>query len=331
MESSLSSVSAPSPPGRTWAARPVTWVYRFGEIPVFRSRFRVLQLEGHFLDRAGEGVPDLPKEARSRDVAGALVRSQRLDAAGGTVAMKDGMIRYLVNPAPRFWIDLSGTFADYTAKFSSKTRQTLGRKTRKLLGAGATFHAYRTPGEMEVFIRLARELSAKTYQERLLGVGFPSDPAFHARILERAREDRERGYLLLVGERPIAYLYTPESHPGVLSYHSLGYDPEFEHSSPGTVLQYLVVERLFEEGTHRVYDFGEGETEQKKLFGTHHVRCADLYLLRPTPANLSRVGARVAIESVSSGIVWTLDRIGVKRWVKRLLRRRMVAPGSQHG
>ena len=241
----MSSASAPRSP-LTWSAHQVTWVYRFGEIPVLRSRFRVMQLEGHFLDRAGEEAPTLPSQARSRGVAGALVRSQVLNAPAGPVGMKDGMIRYLVNPAPRYWIDLSGTFADYTGKFSPKTRQTLGRKTRKVLGPmGATFHAYRTPEEMETFIQLARALSAKTYQERLLGVGFRSDPEFHAAILDRARSDRERGFLLLVGERPIAYLYTPESHPGVLSYDSLGYDPDFEQSSPGTVLQYLVVEHLF--------------------------------------------------------------------------------------
>ena len=327
----MSSASAPRSP-LTWSAHQVTWVYRFGEIPVLRSRFRVMQLEGHFLDRAGEEAPTLPSQARSRGVAGALVRSQVLNAPAGPVGMKDGMIRYLVNPAPRYWIDLSGTFADYTGKFSPKTRQTLGRKTRKVLGPmGATFHAYRTPEEMETFIQLARALSAKTYQERLLGVGFRSDPEFHAAILDRARSDRERGFLLLVGERPIAYLYTPESHPGVLSYDSLGYDPDFEQSSPGTVLQYLVVEHLFREGKHRIYDFGEGETEQKKLFGTHHVCCADLYLLRPTPSNLGRVGARVVLESISSAIVWTLDRIGVKRWVKRLFRRKLFAAGAQPG
>jgi hypothetical protein len=327
----LPSASAPSSSGHRWSVNPVTWVVRLGEIPVLRSRFRVLQLDGHFLDRAGEEVPSLPGEARRAGVAGALIRSQVLGGSSALVEMKGGMIRYLVNPAPRYWIDLSGTFTDYTAKFSSKTRQTFGRKTRKLLGMGASFQTYRTPEEMERFIGLARALSAKTYQERLLGVGFPSDPAFHASILERSREGRERGFLLVLEERPIAYLYTPESHPGVLSYHTLGYDPEFEQLSPGTVLQYLALESLFQEGKHRIYDFGEGETEQKKLFGTHHVRCADLYLLRPTISNLGRVGTRVAIESVSSGIVWTLDRIGVKRWVKRLLRRKLVAAGPRHG
>ena len=59
--------------------------------------------------------------------------------------------------------------------------------------------------------------------------------------------------------------------------------------------------------------------------------CADLYLLRPTPSNLGRVGARVVLESISSAIVWTLDRIGVKRWVKRLFRRKLFAAGAQPG
>ena len=323
----MHSVSAPN---GTWSVHDVAWTYRLGEIPLFRSRFRVLQQEGHFLERTEQGDPIPPVEGAG-NVAGALIRSQVLRAPAPLVEFRGGLLRYRAGIAPRYWIDLTGTFAAYAAKFSSKTRQTLGRKSRKLLApAGpASFRAYRTPEELVEFIRHARTLSAKTYQERLLGVGFPSDPAFHARILDRAREDRERGYLLLVGDLPIAYLYTPESHPGVLSYHSLGFDPDFEHFSPGTVLQYRVVEQLFGEGKHRIFDFGEGETEQKKLFATHHLLVADLYVLHPTLPNGLRVSFRVALESISSAIVWSLDRVGVKRWVKRLLRRRLVATGTK--
>jgi GNAT acetyltransferase-like protein len=324
----LHSVSPPE----SWHLHETTWTLRLGEIPVRRPRFRLLQLDGHFADWIGRDMPAPPADARRGDVAGAVIRSQPIANHLPTLKLENGLIRYRTSIAPRHWIAIEGSFTDYLAQFSSKTRQTLGRKARKALGPPleATFHAYRTPDEMRTFIREARALSARTYQERLLGVGFPADPAFHERIVERAAQDLERGFLLLVKDRPIAYLYTPELYPGVLNYHSLGYEPEFEQQSPGTVLQYLALERLFAEGKHRMFDFGEGETEQKRLFATDHVLVADVYFLRPTPANLWSLGLRLALESTSGAIVWTLDRIGIKRWMKRAMRRRLTVgnPGS---
>jgi CelD/BcsL family acetyltransferase involved in cellulose biosynthesis len=316
----LHSASAPEP---SWSPNETTWILRLGEIPVRRSRFRLLQLDGHFADWIQRPIPAAPAAARGGDVAGAVIRSLPLAAPMPALAIENGLIHYTTAMAPRHWISLEGSFAEYLAKFSSKTRQTLGRKTRKLMAppVSAVFRTYRSPEEMQEFIREARALSAKTYQERLLGVGFPSEAAFHERIVERAASGLEQGFLLFSGDKAIAYLYTPEVKPGVFSYHSLGYDPEYEQHSPGTVLQYLALEHLFAQGKQGMFDFGEGETEQKRLFGTHSVLCADVYLLRVTPGNLGRVGLRVLLESTSSAVVWVLERAGIKRWVKRAMRR----------
>ena len=316
----MHSVSAPEP---SWSPNETTWIVRLGEMPVAHPRFRLLQLDGHFADWIGRPVPGAPAAARGNDVAGAVIRSLPLDAPMPALAIENGLIRYRTAMAPRHWISLEGSFADYLAKFSSKTRQTLGRKARKLLAppVSAVFRAYRTPEEMQAFIREARALSAKTYQERLLGVGFPSDSALLQRIVERAASGLEQGFLLFTGDKAIAYLYTPEVKPGVFSYHSLGYDPEYEQHSPGTVLQYLALEHLFAQGKQGMFDFGEGETEQKRLFGRDSVLCADVYFLRATPGNIVRVGLRMVLESSSSAIVWILERAGIKRWVKRAMRR----------
>ena len=102
-----------------------------------------------------------------------------------------------------------------------------------------------------------------------------------------------------------------------------------EQHSPGTVLQYLALEHLFAQGEQGMFDFGEGETEQKKLFGTHSALCADVYMLRATPGNLGRVALRVLLESTSSAIVWVLERAGIKRWMKRAMRRSATAKAAE--
>ena len=140
-----------------------------GEIPVRRPRLRLLQLDGHFADWIGRDMPEPPADARRGGVAGAVIRSQPIARHLPTLKLENGLIRYRTSIAPRHWIAIEGSFTDYLAKFSPKTRQTLGRKARKALGPPleATFHAYRTPDEMRTFIREARALSARTYQERL--------------------------------------------------------------------------------------------------------------------------------------------------------------------
>jgi CelD/BcsL family acetyltransferase involved in cellulose biosynthesis len=46
----------------------------------------------------------------------------------------------------------------------------------------------------------------------------------------------------------------------------LGHDPAFGQFSPGTVLLFLILERLFAERRFRVFDFGGMAAEYKVFF-----------------------------------------------------------------
>ena len=41
--------------------------------------------------------------------------------------------------------------------------------------------------------------------------------------------------------------------------------------SPGTVLQYLALESIFDEKVNSYFDFGEGEGDHKKMFATNFI------------------------------------------------------------
>ena len=120
---------------------------------------------------------------------------------------------------------------------------------------------------------------------------------------------------------PIAYLQCP-IEGGVARYQYLGFDPEFARWSPGTVLQYLVLEKLFDEGALRIFDFGEGEGPQKAFFATGSISCADIYYLRPTARNRSLTQLHATFDGISAGAGRLLDAVGLKRTVKRWLRAR---------
>ena len=221
-----------------------------------------------------------------------------------------------------FYIDLRQSFDDYKAKFSSKTRSTITRKVKRWadhVGGAIDWKTFKTPDEIDVFFQLARTVSLTTYQERLLEAGLPDTPEYLIEMRRLAALDRARGFILFDAGRPVSYLYCPVSN-GVLIYAYLGYDPQYQKMSAGTVLQWLALERLFSEGRFRYFDFTEGQSEHKRLFATHAVPSANVVFVRRSPINLFVVYTHEMFSRASSWLGQTFDRLGWKTAVKRLLR-----------
>lgn len=180
--------------------------------------------------------------------------------------------------------------------------------------------AYKHPDEMEEFHRQARDVSALTYQERLLDAGIPGEPGFLAQLVALAKADSVRAYVLFLRGKAIAYLCCP-AVDGVLLYSYLGYDPQHAEVSPGSVLQYLVLESLFREKRFRAFDFTEGQGEHKRFFGTHETPCADICYFRLSFSVRFWVGLHRLFDRTSVAIAALLDKVGLKTRLKRFLRR----------
>lgn len=222
----------------------------------------------------------------------------------------------------RHYIAMTGTFDEYLAKFSSRTRSTLARKARKvaeLNGGALDISEYRTPREIDTFFDHAGALSARTYQERMLDAGLPCDGLARAEAKLLAEQDRLRAFLLFIGGRPASYLFLP-IEAGTIHYAFLGYDPDYAKLSAGTVLQLEALKRLFAEGRYRYFDFTEGEGSHKQLFATGHVDCARALVLKRTAANrVLLAGASTFDRAVEAGSALA-DRIGARTAIRRLLR-----------
>ncbi|HXV59055.1 MAG TPA: GNAT family N-acetyltransferase, partial [Vicinamibacteria bacterium] len=100
------------------------------------------------LARLGEGIDVIV--TRSHPVSGPLP----------SVTSSKDALRYVPSQYLRRYTELTGTFQDYLATFSGKTRNTLRRKTKAFLsqGAGSEMRAYARPEEMGEFYRLARKV-----------------------------------------------------------------------------------------------------------------------------------------------------------------------------
>ncbi|WP_147297617.1 GNAT family N-acetyltransferase [Parasphingopyxis lamellibrachiae] len=249
---------------------------------------------------------------------GYLITSLREDRLAAITAQHPGMLALVRQRYSRRYADMSGSYDAYLATFSGKSRSTLRRKVRKfakISGGELDIRIYQSPEEMAEFQTLARCVSAKTYQEKLLDAGLPDDPEYKAQMMRAAARGEARAWLLFVQNKPVSYLYAP-ADGDTLIYAYLGYDPEWARHSPGTVLQIEAMKQIIEEGRFRRFDFTEGDGQHKRLFATDGIACVDLLLLRKTAGNYLLAGALAAFDR---GVDFA-KRLGLRKWVRRFSR-----------
>ncbi len=234
----------------------------------------------------------------------------------------DGFLRYTINQCFQYSIDMRGTFQEYLATLSSKTRSTLKRKAKKYLEANQGVldcREYVTAEQMPEFHRLARAIAVETYQERLFDGAIPTGDEFRDRMFKLAAENKVRGFVLFLHGEPISYLYLPASN-GILEYSYLGYKPTVSDLSPGTVLLYLALEKLFSEQCFHKFDFSYGQSQTKEVFCTEKSLRADIHYFRRSFKNLGGVFAHAATDSFSAFGGRVTDRLGLRQRIRRLLR-----------
>lgn len=292
--------------------------FRIGARTLWRVRRRLLRVPVS-LEQALEGrAPPLPQS----DGDGYLATSVPAAVLPQLLSKHRELRPFVRQRYRRCYADLSLGFEAYLAGFSSKSRSTLKRKVRRWTersGGALDLRCYRTPAEVDEFHRLARAVSARTYQERLLDAGLPQSEEALARMRSLAAADAMRGWILFLEGQPVSYLYAP-AEGGTLIYAYLGYDPDFADLSPGTVLQFEAMRQLMGEGRFRLFDFTEGEGQHKRLFSTGDVECVDLLLLRRTLPNLlagwSLTGFDASIE-LAKRAVRTLRLESLARRIRR--------------
>lgn len=281
--------------------------------PLVRTRIGLEQALGGV-------VPELPALSPCAD--GYFLNAVPSDALARLAEARRDLIVFERQSYARSYANLAGGFDAWLAGLSAKSRSTLRRKVRRLAdrsGGALDLRCYRAPEEMDEFHRLAREVSARTYQEKLLDAGLPDGAAARDRLKMLAATDAVRGWILSVDGRPIAYLHAP-AEGDVLIYAHLGYDADFADWSPGTVLQFEAMRELMDEGRFAWFDFTEGDGPHKRLFSTGSIDSVDLLLLRRTIANLLMGSTLGGFDRAVAIGKQAMRRAGIERFARRALR-----------
>lgn len=266
-------------------ARPVPLKFEIGArtlMEIQRSLARVPLT----LEEAREGrLPVLPP--LEREAHGYSVTSLPEDRQHAMIYASGGMLPFVRQRYTRYFLDFGIGFDAWFGGLSSNARQGLKRKAKKIAaesGGQLDIRRFRAPDELEAFHDVARRISLRTYQERLLGSGLPDSLEFMHEMLALGAADRARAWLLHIAGEPAAYLYCPVVGDTVIYAH-VGHDPAFNDLSPGAVLQLEAMRDLFAENRFGRFDFTEGEGQHKRQFATGGVACVDLLLLRPSLVN----------------------------------------------
>lgn len=225
-------------------------------------------------------------------------------------------------PKPRILLRFEGSFDDYLGKFSAKHRNTLKRKLRhfetQAMGEVRTIRIT-APEEIEPFVTQAVEISRKTYQWNLLGLGLRSPDALKEHLDFMARQGWLRAYLLT--SRGVACAFVIGFQYGGRFYlDDMGYDPAWRDHSVGTVLQLEIIRDLFEYHPAQTYDMGE-YGPHKEEFGTDSYLQGSLFLFRRGLYPKLILAGHSACAAVTIHVSTIAERFGWKNRLKRIIRR----------
>ncbi|NQT23550.1 MAG: GNAT family N-acetyltransferase [Candidatus Omnitrophica bacterium] len=307
-----------------WEKKKVQFKFRLGEFNLFNMDLSAFVCNSYFTDIRQEDSTQIVREFLSRsEVHGAIIRSCPVRKDLPLIRLERGYIQYAPYHYERYFVDIEGSFDEYLKKFRHKSRSTRLRQAKKFKefsGGKIEWKEYRYPDEIETFYQFARGISETTYQERLVGCALPKDEAFRKDLRNLAETDSIRGYVLFHKEIPIAYLMSSIIKDSTMLLRYIGFNPTYKQYSPGTILQYLVLQRLFSEGKMRVFDFTEGEGQYKKYFSNNSKRCADIYFFKLSLSNILIIIVHSSLARISRFIVKILDILKLKSRIKKAIR-----------
>jgi hypothetical protein len=227
-------------------------------------------------------------------------------------------------PTARYVVRPVGSFELYMRKFSASGRWHRLKEMKRLRAKGEVeLVRCLGPDQVEAFVESAADLSRKTYQFRRLGLGLRDVESVKRKLRLAAERGWLRSYLLTCGGNACCFLVGYQHH-GRFYYAEIGYDPAWSQFSVGRITILLALQDLLERDTPETIDFGEGGGYKEYLANDSYVE-ADVLLFGRRAYPLLAAALRRACEFTSRGVLALVEGLGLKKPLKRLLRRGAVA------
>jgi CelD/BcsL family acetyltransferase involved in cellulose biosynthesis len=183
------------------------------------------------------------------------------------------------------------------------------------------YRSYRTASAIDEFCRNADKIAAKTYQ-RGLGVGFADNEENRRRLNIAATKGWLRGYMLFVGEEPVAF-WCGRLCNGTMYLDWTGYDPAYRKYEVGTIIFLKMVEDLCASGCNEI-NYGSGAAYYKERLGAYNSPQVRVSIFAPTLKGVA-VGLLTQFETIGNKVAKSVaKKFGIDSRIKRFWRRRLV-------
>ncbi len=221
---------------------------------------------------------------------------------------------------------LPESYDEFLKARSKRTRDNAKQYRNRLLkrhGEELEITRFDRPDEADRLFREAETIAAKTYQGGL-GVAFADTPEQRALVELGLELGSFRMYVLSIGGEPAAFwpgsVYNRTFFTG-----TPGYDPAYADLRLGTYLLLHVIEELCADDSVDVVDYGFGESDYKRRFGSDSWAEEDVLIFAPTFRGRRINATRTAVVATARAARSLATKTGIAPWLKRRWRKRLTA------
>lgn len=213
-------------------------------------------------------------------------------------------------------------FDDYLQTIGTKKSQYNIRSMRKSFGAKAKgpvrIARYTEPAQASDLATAVAQVSRKTYQYHLLGLGLENTPEDIEQLSAAAIGGWLRAYVLWIGDTPVGFALGYRDADTYYVHH-LGYDPDVSKLQPGIYLHTEIMADLLADGIFR-FDFLSGDSLYKQRMSNTLREERHYYLIpRGWPGTIY-ARTLIIVNSLSEAVGRWLDKSGLKERIRRFVR-----------
>jgi hypothetical protein len=233
--------------------------------------------------------------------------------------------RQLFSPRQQHWrLVLPASYDEFLASRSKSTRESVkryGKKLEKTFGEELTLEVLREPGDLDRIVTDLDRVAAKTYQ-RGLGVAFSAGEEQRERVRLGLERGWFRAWVLYVQGEPVAF-WPGYAYNRIFTIGIPGYDPAYAEHRVGIYVQMRSIADLCADPDIDAVDYGRGDAEYKRRYGTESWEEEDVIVFAPTARGLRVNATRNAIRAGEQGARRVLEATGMTDRVKKLWRSRL--------